>query len=115
ASRWDIYRPAESLLVGGHPTTFERFLGGNVVCAAIGLGAVSAISIASRQWPTVAPWVILAITVIVLVLPSGAIIWHAAPTVFDRVQFAWRGFALLDLAVCMVFAFALDRGVWRAF
>jgi len=115
SSRWDIYLPVDSLLFSGQPMTFERFLDGNVACAATVLVAFSAISIACRQWRVMAPWAVLAVAIVVLVLPSGAVVWNVVPAVFDRIQFAWRGFVVLDMATCMLFALALDGGVWRRF
>ena len=108
AANWDTYLPSQDLLFTRRNGAFEHFL--DMVFA--GALAVGAIYVASEtrlgRWQRVLPWALFAAAALFLVSPASAWVWNELPRVFGRIQFAWRVFVLLDIALSMLFALALD-------
>jgi len=108
AEFWTSVRLADSLLFTAKPSAFELFLDAIVVGELLIVAAVLFGSMSRVRWRSIAPWTSCAAAVLFLISPAAAGWWNLLPAPFEKVQYAWRTLMLLDLAVCILFALALD-------
>ena len=114
ADHWSIYRPGDNLLFVRLGFAFELFLDASALIVAALLAIYLWGLFASAQWRRAAPWIGAAAAAFLLTSPVAYFVWPLLPSIFDKVQFAWRSLALLDIAFCMLLAYTLEEGFWKS-
>ena len=104
---WGVYRPERFFLFGGEDLGFNAFLEIGLISTGAVFVLATAVMVAKGRARQIAPWAVVAASVVFLVTPLSAPVWNLSP-VFDRVQFPWRALILFDLAACMLLAFVVD-------
>jgi hypothetical protein len=113
ADRWNTYLPADNLLFARLRFAFELFLDAGAIITAtlVMLYGKGLVSSAMRRCAIL--WIAFAVGALFVTSPLAFVLWKVLPPLFDKIQFAWRALALLDIAFCMLLALALEANIWR--
>lgn len=105
---WNIYLPEDFLLFSGKTNGLMALLGLITIAAASASFILAYLSWRAGRLGDFLPWLLIVAATCALVMPFAAPFWHNI-AFLQRVQFPFRVFAIMDIALAMLTVLSMAR------